>query len=135
MGAEGAKWSIFITGIISLSIFIAFIGFLIYNKWLYKLIIVNRYVDVFRLGKLWYWGLFIVFIFEFLIGIFWGLTNVPEKNFFIIFQIVGYAFVFAVFTGIFYWIFTLISSPEKIKYVPPGRDKIVELERILKGGD
>jgi hypothetical protein len=131
---EGAKWRSFILVIVSFIPVVALLTFYLYSTVLYKLLRIDHYENVFKLGNPWVWGVIIALIIEILIGLICGLISIPEKKLLLIVTIIGFSGLGALFAILLYWIFTLFYSPPKVKYAPPFRWEIVGVfSRKLKG--
>lgn len=131
---EFDKWNLYIILNISCALFFSLLVFYIYSTFLCKLFRINNFQDVFRITQPWWWGFIIVIVITFLFSFLFGITFVPKKSL----RLFLYIFILSVpvtlMGALFYWIFTLLYSPPKVKYIPPGRYRLVKVFKRYKGG-
>ncbi|MCM8798566.1 MAG: hypothetical protein ABIK84_00375 [candidate division WOR-3 bacterium] len=133
-GVEGKKWNDFFLVLFSFVFIVSLVSFYLYATTLYKLLRIDNYPKVFKLGKPWIWGMILVFILLIIIGLLSGIAALPEKSLILILLILAFSGLGGLLGMVVYWIFTLFYSPPKVKYAPPFRLQIVDLFRKIGGG-
>jgi hypothetical protein len=118
-----------------LMIAFAVAGFALFRFLFWRLVVLRSHEDVRRLRHPWVWALVGVFLLDFVVTLVMALAaaNLGQLDKMERVPVIGWALYTAlafaaVATGL-YWIFTLISVPDKLKYTPLGRYQIVGLRR------
>lgn len=127
-------WGNFVTKILSLSIVLVAVVYFIYITVLHKLIRVDSYQKIFKLRRPWLLGFIILFASQIIVGTMVGLSMIPRRDFVTVVTIIGYSGLLAIIGTILYWIFSLVYSPDKVKYTPPLRYQAVTAYRDIRGG-
>lgn len=130
---EFDRWNLYIILNITWALILSLLIFYLYSTRLYKLVRINNYEDVFKIARSWWIGFGIVlgitFGFSFLVGI----TYIFRKSFNLLINLLFLSGFIAILGVLFYWIFTLLYSPPKVKYIPPFRYELVRIMKKIKG--
>ncbi|MFH8120447.1 MAG: hypothetical protein QXS37_06600 [Candidatus Aenigmatarchaeota archaeon] len=130
---EFDKWNLYIILNIVWALFFSLLIFYLYSTRLYRLVRINNFQDVFKLIQSWWIGFVIVGVITLVFSFFFGIAFVPKKSFKLFINIFFLSVSISLLGVFFYWIFTLLYSPPKVKYVPLLRYELIKMIKKIKG--